>query len=247
MEVFVARITTLAVVLVVPVVAVVAGPCAAGDACVITPGPGWLPEGERCDDSGTPDTVNGGCGSDPVVFSPLACGDDVLGASWARDGWRDVDWYAVALPAAGLSRTVTVELTAEFPARLLRFGVDPTCWDLPVDFLEVAPCVSGELSIPLPAGSGTWFVVQPTWFDGLPCGGGGNAYHLRVRCDPPVCPADGDADGVIGLTDLLRLLAHWGPCPEPGVPCPADGDVDRDGDVDFGDLLELLGSFGPCP
>ena len=225
---------------------VAARPGIAGDPCVIEPGPGWLPEGEPCDDSGAPDTVNGGCGSDPVVFSGLSCGDEVLGLSWAIGGLRDVDWYAVAVSAAGPPRTVTVELTAEFPARLLRFGVDPTCWDLPADFVEIEPCRTGSLSIALPPGASTWFIVQPTAFDGLPCGEG-NAYHLRAACDPPVCPADSDGDGLVGLSDLLRLLAAWGPCPALGVPCPADGDVDRDGDVDFEDLLELLASVGPCP
>ena len=45
--------------------------------------------------------------------------------------------------------------------------------------------------------------------------GGGNS--LRY-CPPPIpipdpCPADIDDDGTVGITDLLALLAAWGPCP----------------------------------
>jgi hypothetical protein len=29
----------------------------------------------------------------------------------------------------------------------------------------------------------------------------------------PGDPADFDGDGVVGVTDFLQLLAHWGPCP----------------------------------
>jgi len=55
-----------------------------------------------------------------------------------------------------------------------------------------------------------------------------------------LCPADYDADGEIGVTDLLQLLAAWdcGYCEE---------DLTGDGTVDALDLLALLAAWGPCP
>jgi hypothetical protein len=54
------------------------------------------------------------------------------------------------------------------------------------------------------------------------------------------CPADLDGDGIVGFTDLLEVLAKWGPCGG----CVAD--IDHDGFVGFTDLLEVLSKWGPC-
>ena len=53
---------------------------------------------------------------------------------------------------------------------------------------------------------------------------------------------DTNCDGQINVSDLLNLLADWGPC---GEGCPAD--LDASGDVGFGDVLVLLGAWGACP
>jgi hypothetical protein len=54
---------------------------------------------------------------------------------------------------------------------------------------------------------------------------------------------DNNLDGVVDVTDLLNLLAAWGPCMTPGpVDCPED--TDEDGDVDVADLLKLLAGWG---
>ncbi len=55
------------------------------------------------------------------------------------------------------------------------------------------------------------------------------------------CPADCDPDGVVGINDLLDLLAAWGPCPGCCI------DLDGDGAVGINDLLDLLAAWGPCP
>ena len=55
------------------------------------------------------------------------------------------------------------------------------------------------------------------------------------------CPGDLDASGEVGASDLLALLASWGPCEG----CPAD--FDKDGSVGASDLLTLLANWGPCP
>jgi len=53
------------------------------------------------------------------------------------------------------------------------------------------------------------------------------------------CPADLDADGTVGVSDLAILVALWG-----------DGsttaDIDDSGTVDAADLGVLLGAWGPC-
>ncbi len=55
------------------------------------------------------------------------------------------------------------------------------------------------------------------------------------------CPWDIDGSGSVGASDLLALLASWGPCKG----CPAD--FDGDGNVGASDLLALLVNWGPCP
>lgn len=58
------------------------------------------------------------------------------------------------------------------------------------------------------------------------------------------CPTDLDDDFAIGLSDLVALLAAWGPCDPKEPECPAD--LDADGQVGFGDLVGLLADWGPC-
>ncbi len=57
----------------------------------------------------------------------------------------------------------------------------------------------------------------------------------------PACPWDLDGDGIVGITDLLDLLAAWGT--DPGGPPDFDGDQD----VGITDLLKLLAQWGACP
>jgi bacillopeptidase F len=63
---------------------------------------------------------------------------------------------------------------------------------------------------------------------------------FALVCDDPSCPADLDGDGAVAFTDLLLVLAAWGPC----AGCPED--LDGDDVVDFRDLLEVLAAFGEC-
>ncbi|MCH8967027.1 MAG: FG-GAP repeat protein, partial [Planctomycetes bacterium] len=60
-------------------------------------------------------------------------------------------------------------------------------------------------------------------------------YNLAQNCN---CPHDLDADGNVGVSDLLSLLASWGPCKG----CPAD--FDGNGNVGVSDLLTLLAKLG---
>ncbi len=58
-----------------------------------------------------------------------------------------------------------------------------------------------------------------------------------------VFPGSGDLDddGAVGITDLLDLLAAWGPCSPDCATCPAD--LNGDCAVGIGDLLILLANW----
>ncbi|MBT8485754.1 MAG: hypothetical protein KJO43_09250, partial [Phycisphaerae bacterium] len=56
-----------------------------------------------------------------------------------------------------------------------------------------------------------------------------------------VCVGDLDGTGDVGFSDLLAVIAAWGPCPG----CPAD--LDGSGDVGFSDLLTVIAAWGTCP
>lgn len=62
-------------------------------------------------------------------------------------------------------------------------------------------------------------------------------YVLKPLEGEPI-PGDLDGDGAVTVSDLLILLADWGPC----VDCPAD--LDGNGTVDVADLLTLLAAWG---
>lgn len=64
---------------------------------------------------------------------------------------------------------------------------------------------------------------------------------LTVERSPCVGTADLNGDGRIDFSDLVGVLATWGPCPEA---CPED--VDRNGQVDPADLMALVARWGPC-
>jgi len=58
------------------------------------------------------------------------------------------------------------------------------------------------------------------------------------------CPGDINGSGSVGITDLLELLANWGPCPEVDDLCHMD--LNEDDQVGIADLLQVLGSWGAC-
>ncbi len=71
----------------------------------------------------------------------------------------------------------------------------------------------------------------------------GTSDDVNVNGIPDECECVGDLDlnGSVNVTDLLQLLAGWGP--NPGHPA----DINTDGNVNVTDLLTLLGAWGACP
>lgn len=55
------------------------------------------------------------------------------------------------------------------------------------------------------------------------------------------CPSDLNTDGTVNVSDLLAVIAAWGPC----VNCPED--IDGSGGVDVTDLLSVIAAWGDCP
>jgi len=82
------------------------------------------------------------------------------------------------------------------------------------------------------------------WCDEQCSGYGDCCEDLCIWCDDSSCVAcigDINNDGVVNTSDLLALLASWGPCDG----CPAD--LNGDGVVNVSDHLILLSNWGPCP
>jgi len=57
---------------------------------------------------------------------------------------------------------------------------------------------------------------------------------LRCKCDRAIVA------GFVGFSDVLEVVASWGPC----LGCLAD--VNNDGAVEFADLLQVLADYGDC-
>ncbi len=74
---------------------------------------------------------------------------------------------------------------------------------------------------------------------------GGIQWHAYVLTPIDTCLWDLNGDSVVGILDLLNLLAAWGPCGDPPQSCFAD--LNCDGEVDVLDLLILIANWGKCP
>jgi hypothetical protein len=140
--------------------------------CVIECPPDSIPEGEPTCYDEYEDHFNGGCGSDPVVFSPIAEGQVICGESgtYTHGGtsYRDTDWYEVDVPEGAI---LTWEATAEFPVLIFVIQANSgNCADYDIVANATAdPCWTARIEVDVAPGS-HWLWVGPSVFAGWPCG-----------------------------------------------------------------------------
>ncbi|MCP3904991.1 MAG: hypothetical protein GY715_15310 [Planctomycetes bacterium] len=173
--------------------------------CFLAPPCSGDPEGEPCNHS-IPDTINGGCNSEPDVFGTVTVdGPAICGTAWAHNGTRDTDWYRFHLAE---TTELDIELRAEAPtvAFFGRLQDDGSC---PVAELLADENAFRNCEDP---GFDGHAILVPGWyflfvgigvedgnglFDGYPCPDGtytDNAYEVRVRRQ--ACFLDPPCDGV---------------------------------------------------
>jgi hypothetical protein len=148
------------------------------------------PEGEPTCYDGYDDTYNGGCNSDPDVFSiqPVGSPVTICGESgvfaFAGSTYRDTDWYQI-YPCGGVPITITVE--AEFGA-LFGFvsGIADCVAPAFISYLTTPKCTPASLTEYLPYGPVAIFVSTDAWDPAYVCG---LEYSLTIEgytehCDP---------------------------------------------------------------
>ncbi len=154
--------------------------------CEIGCGPSEPSENEP--NCGNPtDTVNGGCYSDPPVFSILECGGDVCGTTGGGESAiSDRDWYSVSVSGpTWMTLTVTPEFDATtgwMPMLVPGSGDCDGYANVPTDPTPFRYAAPGEVvSVPacLPAGE-HWFHVTPVYSTEV-CG---TPYRASVACVP---------------------------------------------------------------
>ncbi|MCC6357933.1 MAG: hypothetical protein IT450_04265 [Phycisphaerales bacterium] len=183
------------------------------------------------------DTRNGGCNSNPPVYTRLNCGDALCG-SGATDGEvRDTDWWRFQLEERSIVH-LTVE--ADF---LVQVGIADLSNGCPIPALSCGvfgdACTPTRVSITLSPGTYAAFVA-PQFIAPVSCG---ERYRGTLECIPCPCAGDFNGDGAVSLADLALLLSSYGG--SPSNPCM---DSDYDGLIGLQDLASFLPEFGNlCP
>ena len=164
--------------------------------CVVDCPPEGIAEDEVC--GAAPDVVNGGCNSDPPVFTAINPGETVCAETWAEGGTRDTDWFEAVLAESAVctfSGTSTVADMVMGYVPTVPVGT-PDCSTIsvidPIDQGEF-PC--DELSVSVEMGAGThWFFAGAGNYYDNACANGPWDYTVALDCTP--C-ADADADGYL--------------------------------------------------
>jgi len=212
-------------------VAVVIGtPVLAGSAASAETNLSGGPPNDDCTDAiavgvgSTPFDTTGATTDGPAL--PEAC-DEGFGLQLVNDVW-----FAYTAPCTG---TTTVSLCDSTYDTRMAVYTDGNC---PGDIVACnddacgAGFLRSETSFPVTADA--VYLVRIGAFAGSGSG------TMEISCAGQPCPEDVDGDRQVGFSDVLAVLAAWGPCEG----CPED--VDGDGDAGFGDVLRILAAWGPC-
>jgi len=177
----------------------------------VTCGANSKPEGER--DCGIPvDTVNGGCNTDPSLFTPIACGESFCGTAGETISVRDTDWYQVELTEpTRITWTVTPEFDAQVGFVEMTRPGSGNCADATgfLDPFELpALCTTSSVSKCLPRGI-HWLFVAPQFGSILPCG---VEYEASLGCEPcqlGACCLDGTCIGTMERAPCAEAGGTW--------------------------------------
>ena len=186
--------------------------------------PPKCPEGEACV-VGSEDDFNGGCNSEPPVFSPIVCDQTYCGTTWSipEGGRRDTDWYQIVTTE---ETTFTLRGSFAFDGGLIGFifmrpgqegtgDCDEVLGAQPFDIGDAGEALSITTDL-MPAGT-HWFFVAPSTGDAVGCPVDTETnYWIELTCETvaPPCPSDIDGDGDVDFQDLIKLLGDWGVCPK---------------------------------
>jgi hypothetical protein len=223
--------------------------CSSCSTCAVTCPGGSQLEGES--NCGLPlDTVNGGCNSDPVVFSEINCGQTVCGTTANNGDTRDTDWFTFVVSSA---TSVTVTVSAEFSGTALIVNDD--CQNLlGFGFVDFIDNCAGTTSAPIALDPGNYNLVIVSSFTtgAIPCGAD---YVVTLTGDcggggGADCNANGidDAQDISSGTslDCFNYAAGAGIAGGPnGVPdeCECVADWNRDGIANSTDVSDFINTF----
>ncbi len=204
--------------------------------CEIVCPSGSIPEGEPdCTDDYV-DNTNGGCGSTPIVFGGISCGETICATSgtFLFEGleYRDTDWFTLVLTG---DKDVTVAIEAEFPVQYMIIQQGPPgqeCAGLVILYYQSASeCVPDSMTHGLSAGN-YWIWVAPSTFNGVACGA---KYNITVRCVGGCSYFVGDANASNNFNglDVSYGVSYFkgGPPPPYSCECPPHGTWYVAGDV----------------
>ncbi len=198
--------------------------------CLVPCPPEGVPEGEPFCDG-----LNEGCLSTPPAFGTIVCdGPPICGTAYYDGTTRDTDWYKLVLP---MDTFVTLTLDSEFMAV---FGFVENCG---IDdcaavtgfinpFALVDPCVTGNVSACLRAGTYYVFVAADFNSPAFPCGARYTLYTQCAPCEAPLgvcCLPTGECMGVMTQCECefaspFGMGGTWfdgvfscepNPCPQP--------------------------------
>jgi hypothetical protein len=161
--------------------------------CIVNCPAGGVLEGEPDCANDTQDTYNGGCNSNPPVWTAIPCdqapynGTTMCGTyggfTYFGLSYRDTDWYTVTLTeASAISWCVEGEYDSLIGIIDGNAGCPVTSF---YDYNFGSPCASACVNANLPAGE-WWFFVATSGFGSTagPCGGNYNATLTGYNCPP---------------------------------------------------------------
>ena len=195
------------------------------DACPPPPGPLVCPPGAISDNEPAcadeyVDNTNGGCNSDPNVFTNLPCGTDVAvcgtyGNYLFQGGqYRDTDWYQITVTQ---NETLTWCVEGEAPTLAAILDGTGGCAGLSALDVQVGN-TRQQFCCTANVGPGTyWLFVSTQGFTGVPCGSKYVAHLTGHNCPNQChalaiqCPEDHPAIGYAGY-NLPFALCNVGTC-----------------------------------